>query len=379
MKSIETKPGGQSETTRNAVRMWLIIVIGVLAVGSVVMIALGKRPEKLPEAPDVSVAVSVISVSRSDVAEHVIYAGRVEADPSVALAFDIGGSVMEIARDKGTAVRKGETILKMDDRLQTAAAQRALAAYEVARDDFKRIDGLKAEGAVSESDHQSAKARETAASATLAEARTYVSKCELVSPIDGTVEDRMIEIGEYAAPGVPVCRVGNLAVVKIGIHMSERDAFALKTGQDVSFAVDSIPAGTFAGKVRFVAPSSDQKSGTFPAEIVAENRDGTLKPGLIAKVDLVSRTLKDCIAIPARAMIPLKGEYVVYIVKDGCAVRRVAKLEAIVGETAVVKEGLNAGETLIVDGNRQVLDGIKVTVMQGKADGNGDTAESKSK
>ncbi|MEI6809020.1 MAG: efflux RND transporter periplasmic adaptor subunit [bacterium] len=347
-------------TTRNRTGLWLLIVLLAIVGGTIVLILAGKKPESLPVAPTLLVPVRTEAVLCSDVPEIITFAGRIEADPTVTLAFDLGGTVSVMGADKGMTVNQGQVLITLDDRLQDASLDKAQTGLKQADDELKRFAELRKTGAVSESDYDGIKAHADMAMATLKEAKAYYDKCRILSPISGVVEDRMINVGEFAAPGMPVLRVANLAKLKILIDAPERDVFSLKTGQDVPVQVDALPGRQFSGKVSYVAASADSKSNTFRVEITVGNPEGTLRPGVIAKVALTRRILTSAMSVSLASLIPSKGQYIAYVVKDGHAVRRVVKLVAIVGSRAVIMEGIHAGESVIVEGQRLASDGIAV-------------------
>jgi len=353
-------------TIGTRVGLSLLIVLLALICGTVALKIAGKKPELLPEAPATIVSVRTEPTLCSDLPETITFAGRIEADPTVTLAFDMGGTVASLGADKGAAVTQGQVLMVLDDRIQTATLGKAQTGMKQAADDLKRFVELKKTGAVSESDYDGIEARADLAAAALKEAQAYCDKCRILSPISGTVEDRMVDVGEFAPPGMPVVRVANLSKLKILIDMPERDIFSLKVGQAVPVSVDALPGSSFAGVVTYIAPAADNKSNTFRVEVGLGNADGTLRPGIIAKVSLLRRILKSALSVPLAALVPSKGQYVAYVVKEGRAVRRVVKLVAMVGNRAVVLEGIQAGEQVIVEGQRLVEDGVAVRVADEK-------------
>ncbi|MEI6972770.1 MAG: efflux RND transporter periplasmic adaptor subunit [bacterium] len=354
------KAGWWHNTFRTRVGLGLFTVLAALVAGTWMLSAMGKKPEILPEAPLVTVTVKTEKAAMSDVAETVTFAGLIEADPTLTLAFDVGGTVATVGADKGARVAAGQVLMTLDDRLQAAALDKAGTALRQADDDLRRFTELKKTGAVSDSDFDGTEARADMAAATLKEAQAYYDKCRILSPIAGVIEDRMIDVGEFAAPGIPVVRVANTAKLKILIDVPERDVFTLKSGQDVPVVADALAGRVFAGQITYVAAAAEPKSNTFRVEIGVADPDGELRPGVIVKVTLTRRVLNSAVSVPLAALIPSKGQYIAYVTKDGHAIRRVVKLVAIVGARAVVLDGILAGETVITDGQRLVSDGVAI-------------------
>jgi membrane fusion protein (multidrug efflux system) len=340
---------------------FMVVALSLLVIGSIVFKLMGKRPEKLPGSVSVSVAVVSEEVKVSDVEEVITYAGRVEADADVSLAVDQMGNVAWLGCEKGSAVTNGQLMLRLDNRSQAVAVQRAEVSLRQAKDDMNRFEELRKSGSVSDSDFDNIKTRKELAAIALQDAMTYLAKCEVISPINGIVEERMVDVGEFVSPGMPVFRVVDVEKVKVIVNVPERDIAGLVAGRDVKFIVDAMAGRIFEGKALFVSPAADVKSNTFRVEIGVQNPGHLLKPGFIARISLTRRILKDALSVPLHCLVPSKGQYIAFLIKDGHAVRRIVKLESISGERAVVGEGLGAGDRVIVEGHRHVSDGVAVS------------------
>jgi membrane fusion protein (multidrug efflux system) len=212
--------------------------------------------------------------------------------------------------------------------------------------------------------------RKTMAEVALKEARLDLEKCAVTAPIAGVIQDRFVEKGEYLAPGMRAFSIVDIDRVKVVLDLPERDVYAVRVGDAVPFAVDALPDRKFAGKLRFVAPAANPKSNTFRVEILVENTDHVLKPGVITRISLTRRILKGAIAAPLAALIPEKGLHVAYVVENEHAIRREVKLQAIVNDQAVVAEGLKAGDKVVIEGQRMVSDGARVSEPAGGANPN---------
>jgi RND family efflux transporter MFP subunit len=107
---------------------------------------------------------------------------------------------------------------------------------------------------------------------------------------------------------------------------------------------------------------ADARSNTFRTEVRLANPEHLLRPGVIARASLTRRVLRDALSVPLRALVPVKGQYVAFCVKDGRAVRRLVTIAAIVDSAVVVREGLQEGDAVVVEGQRALTDGAAVTV-----------------
>lgn len=336
-------------------------VLVLLIAGIAVLVAAGKRPEEIvAAAANAAVPVSTHTVRPGDIAETVTYSSRIEPESDVLLAVEQSGRIVWLGADKGDEIAAGQPLLLIDSRNHTSAVERAEVQLRQAENDLQRWDELRKAGSVSQSDFEGIVTRRDLARIAAGEARVELSKCTLRAPAAGIVQDRMLDVGEFASPGLPAFRLAALDRVKVVAEIPERDVFALQDGQRVPFVVDALGGAVYTGRIGHVATAADPHSNTFRTEIVADNPGHTMRPGLIARVTILRRTLRGALAVPLQALIPVKGQYVAYVVEAGHAVRRVVKIDAIVDTTAVVSEGLLAGDRVVTDGQRLLADGVPV-------------------
>ena len=237
----------------------------------------------------------------------------------------------------------------------------ALSGHEAAKD-LARWKALSESGAISESELDSARTRMDMAAAALEEYRVHVQKCRIQSPIDGVVNDRFVDEGEYINEGVAAVQVVDVDTVKVVVSIPEHDIHSLHTGAQVPFRVASLQNRVFTGQVSFVAELADPQANTYKAEITADNASRVLKAGMIAEVSLSRETQREVMAVPLNAVIPRQGEHVVFVAGDEYAELRVVRIRRIIGHEAILTGGLEEGDRLIVEGHRGLEDGTAISV-----------------
>jgi membrane fusion protein (multidrug efflux system) len=333
----------------------------LLMVDGILFLALAPaRPVPHIAAPNVMIPVRTMMATYTAVRETVTYPARIEALHDVVLAVEREGRIIELGVDKGDRVRRGQVLLQLDNRAAEAAFRRAEINLRQAADDLKRWEELRKSGSVSVTEFEGVRNRHDLARIAVDEARVDRDHGVLVSPMDGRVEERAIDVGERAVPGIPAFRVVNTDVVKVVGDLSERDVFAIAPGVSVPFQVDALIGQTFTGTVAFVASAADARSNTFRVEWQAENPGGRLKPGVIARVTVTRGVIENALAMPLSALIPEKGQYVTYVVRGGHAVRRIVTLRTIIDDLAVIQEGLAPGDRIVIEGQRLVSDGAAI-------------------
>ena len=188
------------------------------------------------------------------------------------------------------------------------------------------------------------------------------------APVAGVLDDRMVERGEYVKVGDPVALVVQVDRLKVLIDVPEKDVRYFHVGEEVSVVQSQIDTGEEVhrqGKLVHLAYKADPLTRTYLAKVEVDNQDRQLRPGMIVRIEALRRELKGAIAIPLYAVVDLDGRKVVYVETQGKAQLRPVKVDRVIGDQAVILEGLDFDERLIVKGQQLLVDGAKVKVEAG--------------
>ncbi len=340
------------------VALWFALILIVLLV---VLLSVKRKPdEKVAETPEQATPVDVISLQPSDYAETIILPGLIQPYRDIYLGAEKAGRVTELLVERGDRVQRDQKLLQINDAAWQTVLRTAELERENARKELERWKALKKTGAVSASDYDKVEQRYLVAEARHLEVSEYVKQLVVRSPGNGMIDDRMAEEGAFLKEGSVVFRYVEMDPVKLLIDLPERDVFSLKNGDLISFTVQSIPGRTFEGRVTFIASVGEKASNSFAIEALVPNEQELLKGGMLADVSLVRQRRENVLKVPLEAVIPKQGEYVIFVLEEGRAVRKVVQMEAIVGHEAVISEGLKAGENVVVSGQRTLVDGALV-------------------
>ncbi len=339
----------------------VVIVVIVLIV---VLAVVKKRVKPIPPSPEKAMPVRVVLVQPQVIEDAISIPGRVEPFVEATLGTEKPGRIVERSADKGDRVEAGQVLLRIDSRIWKETLRQAEIENREAGKELARWEELQKAGAVSTSEFDRIQTRKDMAEAAVAQARAAVSQCEVKSPIAGIVDNRYAEVGEYATEGMPVFQVIDIARVKLAFDVPERDATAVKPGDRVPFRVAALSDATFTGEVTFVSSLAGRDSNSFRVECVTDNGDGRLKAGMIADIALIRRMRDDAIVVPLTTVIPKRGDYVVFVVENGKASQRLVKVDFMTDRDAILGSGLRAGEAVVVEGNRTLVDGITVHVAR---------------
>ncbi len=342
----------------------LLIVAGIMIVLIAAMIGLGPNGKELPETKEAAMPVSVMAVQPTNTADIVHLPALIEANVDATLAAEKAGRIVEIKADRGDQVEKGQLLLQIDDRIWQTNLKQADIAAKDAKKNLERFQQLQESGAVADREFDAIEKAFIQAEAMATQASINIEQCRVLSPINGIVNDRYVETGEYVQPGTPVFQVLDKATVKAVIQIPEKDIYAIQPGDALPFTVQPLRDRTFEGKVVFVAAQADGRNNAFRTEIAVDNSDGTLRPGMIAQVEFHRGINENMISLPMAAVLPSKGDHVVYLKKGDQAVRRKVQIETITRKRALISQGLEEGDLVIIEGNRTLSDGQRVEIVE---------------
>lgn len=346
-----------------SVRIVLLSILGLVAILILLLMVLKPNGKELPETREAAVAVTTLTIDLTNTADIVYLPALIGANVDAMLAAEKAGRIEQINVDRGDHVEEGQLLLQIDDRIWQANLRQANSAADDARKNHERFEQLKTSGAVADSEFDSIKRAFIQADSMAEEAKINIEQCRVLSPITGTINDRFVEVGEYVQPGAPVFQVVDTATLKIILQIPEKDIYSIHPGDRMAFSVQPLPGRMFEGKVTFVAAQADGRNNAFRTEITAGNSDGTLRPGMIAQVEFKRGENQNMVSLPMSAVLPSKGDHVVYLAQDGQATRRKVQIESITRKRALISDGLEEGDCVIVEGNRALSDGQRVEIM----------------
>lgn len=330
------------------------------------------------------------------------YSATIEADELVSLAFKSSGYVDVVLHRRGAdgqmhplqpadTVRAGDVLARVRDNdyrervnQNTSSAREAEAGRAKAQLDLERARALFAAESLTKPDldgalaaFDSADARLSGARAQLALAELGLRDCALVSPIDGVVLERRVEVGTLAGPGVVGFVVGRVAPVKAVFGVPDLLVDRMKLGAEIEVATEAFAGTTFRGRVTAIAPAADTQSRVFNVEVSVPNADGRLRPGMIGRVEVAAGPVAaeapraGTVAVPLVAVVRSdkgEGAYAVFVV-EGSQERPVAKVRPVTlgdvrGNVVAVTSGLTQGERVVVSGPGLLTDGEPVRIIR---------------
>jgi RND family efflux transporter MFP subunit len=302
--------------------------------------------------------------------EEIRLTGTIQANRDVVVSAEESGPVTEVVEEKGSSVRAGQPLLRIDDTLLRSQVEEARAQAELAQETWERRRRLWEEDRVgSELAYLEARFASRQASARLATLEERLERTVVRAPIDGVLDERRVELGTLVSPGTQVARIVQLDPVKVAAGVPERFAADVSPGTPATVRFDVLAGESFEGEVSYVGAAVDPRSRTFPVEVVVPNPGGVIKPEMVATIGLLRRRLEGAVVVPQDALVRIADGYRAFVVQ-GEGDETVARAVDVTpgpsqNNRVVVEEGLEAGDRLVVVGQQQLAEGDRVRVVTG--------------
>lgn len=275
-------------------------------------------------------------VVRGDITSTVTASGTVNAVTTVLVGTQVSGTVKEIFVDFNSAVKKNQVIAQIDPATFEAQVEQARAGLLLSKANLEKSEAslvdsqrsmnrtkelflknfiARSDLDTAETNFLTAKAQVTASKAQIAQsdatlktAETNMRYTRIVSPVDGIVVSRSVDVGQTVAASFQTPTLFTIAQdltkMQIDTNVDEADIGKVKTEMDVDFTVDAYPETTFKGKVFQVrnAPISVQNVVTYDVVVKVSNPDLKLKPGMTANVSIITSTHGNVLKLPKAAL-----------------------------------------------------------------------------
>lgn len=304
-----------------------LVVAGAFVLGAVLYFAGTSEPVK---------EYLTAKVVKGDITEKVTATGTINPISTVNIGTQVSGTISEIFVDYNSLVKKGQVLAQIDPALFQATVDQRQAALNIAKaqvdvvnndivyykkhlDRIKKLNSSKysadAELESAERDYNNSlvqlelrKAEVSQAEAALHSAEIDLKYTKIVSPVDGIVVSKEVEVGQTVAASFQTPTLFNVAedLTKMQIETSviEADIAKVKEGQSVEFSVDSYPDEKFFGIVTQVRNEAITTSNVVTYEVIIEidNKELKLKPGMTANVEIITAEEKGVLLVPNKAL-----------------------------------------------------------------------------
>lgn len=319
--------------------------------------------------PAQAVTVEAIRVAVLPMPQTITAVGSVRSDESVSLRPEVTGRIAEIRFKEGQQVTKGAVLVKLDDSVTRAEAEQARANLWLAKSKSARAAELHQKGFVSAQAKDEAEGGLRVAQATLQSAEARLARTEIRAPFSGVIGLRQVSVGDYVKDGQDMVNLESIDQLKVDFKVPETFLRQVKVGQSLQLALDAIPGKTYDGRVLAINPLVDAAGRSIVIRAVIRNNNAALRPGMFARVRLLTDEKADSMAVPEQALVPQGEDQFVYKVVEGRAQRAKVDIGQRREGKVEILRGLDPADMVVTAGHLKIRDGTNVRLADAAAAG----------
>lgn len=304
--------------------------------------------------------------------------GSLRAINGVTVSTDLAGIIAQISFQSGTAVKKGDLLVKLDSQQEEAQLQSAEARRDLAKISLDRQHSLVADGAVSRSDYDIAESEFRQASAAVDNARALIARKTITAPFDGMVGIRQVDLGQYLDVGAPIASLQSLDPIYVEFALPQQDLGQIAVGKALRIKAAGVAGEQFDGEITAIDSRLDDSTRNVTVQGTIKNPETQLLPGMFVSVDVLL-PVKDAIFIPTSSISYAPYGDSVFIVKskqgsEGSVDKEVeqqfVKLGPSRGDQVTVISGIKEGDEIVSSGVFKLRGGAAVQVNNSVQPGN---------
>lgn len=194
-------------------------------------------------------------------------------------------------------------------------------------------------------------------------ARLDLKRSKVKSPFSGVVSEKFIEKGKFIRPGESLLEIMDISSVLAKIYVPVQKIKYLKRGDQVTVRLDAIPKRVFQGRVRTLGLEADPKSRSFPIEVLINNPDRELLPGMMARIQIEQESSNNQIVIPRHVVMQRSEGSIVFVIDNNIAKLTKVSLGKTVKGNVQILSGLSTGDKLVISGQQYLTDNERVNIL----------------
>jgi membrane fusion protein (multidrug efflux system) len=297
--------------------------------------------------------------------------GSVAAAQGVTVTTEIAGLIREITFESGAVVARGDLLVRLDTSSEEAQLRAIKAQVELARINLDRTKTLREENMVPQADLDTAEATMKQNQANADAIQAVIDKKTIRAPFAGRLGIRQVNLGQYLDAGKPIVSLQSLTPIYADFSLPQQQLARLQTGLRVRLAIDAFPDREFQGQLTAINPDLDSATRSVGLRASFENADGSLRPGMYARVEVLLPEESNVLVIPLTSVLNDPYGESVYVIESNSTVpgatpnltvrRQIVRTGRTRGDYVTVEAGLKAGEKIASSGVFKLRPGMSVT------------------
>lgn len=305
--------------------------------------------------------VRVRTQSAEEIVRTIDVNGKTAPARIVELSAETDGRVEYIGVERGASVKRGATIIRLDERDRRARLAQAEATVKQRELEYDARKSLETKSYVSAAQLQEALAQLEAARTERTRAEVDLDAMSIRAPFDGALQSRIAEVGDFVKRGDPVAIFVDNQTIIVSANLSEFDARYVEVGNSAEARLAT--GERVRGVIRYVAPVANEATRTFEVELEVDNRDGKLRAGGTAQLYIPAETVKAHRISPSLLTLDEAGTVGLKLINDKGEVEFVAADIALSSSEGIWVAGLPDTATIITVGQGFVTSGSLVDAV----------------
>ncbi len=293
------------------------------------------------------------------------YTGTFIPNKDAKINAEMQGKIVSIAVDEGDFVKKGSPLIMLDDELLQLQLKKLDVKIQGLKTDIQRFRILNDAQAIQGIQLEKAELSLRTAEAEKATILEKMSKTTIYAPFSGVITKRLVDVGSFAAPGIPLMFLTDIKSLKFRVFVTESELSRFQLNHTYTITVDAYPEMQLKGRTSMIATKGNP-GNSFEVQFDLKNtRDLKIKSGMYGKL-IFDKKLTDQknILIPAKSIVGSSIAPKVYVVQDGKAVLKNVTVSSRVDDKIIIKSGLSAYDQIITGGFINIYDGANVVYDQ---------------
>jgi membrane fusion protein (multidrug efflux system) len=289
--------------------------------------------------------------------------GSLLPNEAIEIHPEISGRVTAISFTEGSFVKKGQTLVQINDAEIRAQIQKLRAQKQLQVKLLERQKDLVNIGGISKQDYETTQTNISSIDADIAFSEAQLRSTKIVAPFDGRIGIRSISLGAVISPTTLITILQQTQQLKMDFTVPDRYRDIVHNGKEVFFSISG-SLDTLSGKISAIDPGADQTTRTIKVRAIVPNPNNKLSAGSFAHVVIPFESNNNAILIPSQAVIPTTRDKQVAVVKNGKASMVTVQLGERTAGKVEITQGLQSGDTVITTGLMQVKPGMDVKISK---------------
>jgi RND family efflux transporter MFP subunit len=347
----------------------VIYIVVVLVILAAVGFKLMSNKEQMATAAAVAeiksdaIPVALTEVKTAKLDKSFTAQGNFAPIQSLTLMSETQGQIQKVLKRKGDRVKAGELLLQVESNTMAADLATAQTNAEKAKRDLERFENLAAGDAITKRQLEDARLAAKSTEGQLVAARQRLNKTRITAPISGEINEIFVEVGSYLNAGTKLYDIVNVDKLKLQVKVSESEVLLINKGDKVKVKAAAGSGQEYEGTVTAIAAKADPTL-KFDVEVEVKNAENNnLRAGMYGTASFEAAEQRDAQLLPREAIVGSIQNPSVYVVKDQIASLRQVRVGTVTQNQVEVLEGVQPGEKIVQNGQINLREGMKVSVL----------------